>query len=881
MENSITAICGKLLVVGIFTSSAHATDYFVDATGGNDSQDGLTQNAAWQTVSKINTQDFNPGDNINFRRGEVWREQLLIDDVGTAAQPITISSYGDTQLARPLLVASDLYSEWIEVSELYNAGFEQLYDPANDDPFLIWQEQFDKTIGSLIERDSTTSSQGSYSAHLFYAGETGGTFLRTSNILVDDDTEYRLAFSSMSAPGSTLRVRVRLKLETGEFRYLDTANQWQAQFSSSYDRPFTDPVWTSQSEIVFQTLPDSSSINIYFFNKDGTGSVWVDDTYFDKTTTGQGRIWQGYVEGIEQTTGAMLNGVRLSALPHLPRLDDQANTQLQTMLDGEFHGPKPTSLTPFFYYRNDLPGPGGKPTALEVGVRDHAILVDGASYIHINDIDTQGPTNRQYTSGYRRYVVLVTGSSDNIVIDGIDNSHSYGRGIGLEGGTSNSTLNNINSFDHGTTCVYFWGAGIGNGIFDSDVHDCGNLVTDIGDKGLIGIFNTDDVVVSGCTVSNNGFDGSNLIDAAISVVQGSDVQVFGNTIINAGAVGIQFAEGSDNCIASYNVVNGWATKGGTYGEGIRIGGGSDGTDNCTIQNNLLINGQANPNTDNGNNFGEWGAIAFRRNQTHANTIVRNNIFYNNAGIYELKVEAGANLAGSVFSNNIYYRTAGDAINWKGNNYAFDRIIGATIGYYSFDQLQEQGSQATVPLLANAPAGDFHLAAGSPAIDSGQVTGLFVDIEGNPVLGLPDIGAFEFGNNDTDNDGLTDYDEACYDGNCQDYNPYNPVTNPTGSDLDINNNDTDGDGYRDGTEAGLSSDPLNAASVPAITADGDVSLDGQVNVADILLAQRAVLGLISLTAEQIAHGDYRPAPSGDGVLTTADLLLIYKEVITAL
>ncbi len=176
--------------------------------------------------------------------------------------------------------------------------------------------------------------------------------------------------------------------------------------------------------------------------------------------------------------------------------------------------------------------------------------------------------------------------------------------------------------------------------------------------------------------------------------------------------------------------------------------------------------------------------------------------------------------------------------------------------------------------------DFNLQSGSEAIDSGIDIGLNADSKGNPILGSPDIGVYEFGHNDTDNDGLIDYDEVCIDGDCQSYNPYAPVTNSTGTDLDINKEDTDGDGYLDGTEIDLGSNPLDINSIPTIIADGDINLDRQVNVADFLLAQRSILNLTILSAEQIAHGDYRPVPSGDGELTIADLLLIVKGVIAA-
>ena len=104
--------------------------------------------------------------------------------------------------------------------------------------------------------------------------------------------------------------------------------------------------------------------------------------------------------------------------------------------------------------------------------------------------------------------------------------------------------------------------------------------------------------------------------------------------------------------------------------------------------------------------------------------VRNNIFYSNIQI--------ADNGNFTHTNNLYYM-----------------IDGADVGY-----TLGPGEKTGDPLFVNVGAGDFHLQAGSPAIDAGLCLGYTKDFENKtvPVGAAPDMGAYEYGVTSEDDQG---------------------------------------------------------------------------------------------------------------------------------
>ena len=82
---------------------AEGTSYYV-SNSGSDLNNGTSTGSAWQTLSKVNSQSFNPGDTIYLQRGGVWREQLVPPSSGSSGNPISFDAYGDG--AAPVITAA-------------------------------------------------------------------------------------------------------------------------------------------------------------------------------------------------------------------------------------------------------------------------------------------------------------------------------------------------------------------------------------------------------------------------------------------------------------------------------------------------------------------------------------------------------------------------------------------------------------------------------------------------------------------------------------------------------------------------------------------------------------------------------------------------------
>jgi hypothetical protein len=149
----------------IMCSIGWTATYYVDATNGNDGNSGISLSTSWKTIAKVNASNFNPGDQILFKRGEIWREQLTVPSSGSAGNPITFGAYGSGNA--PIINGSDLVSSWQNyTSTIYKASL-------SNQPQLVHMNNVKLTQGS--NENSLNNNQWYWTGNYLYLRDDAGS----------------------------------------------------------------------------------------------------------------------------------------------------------------------------------------------------------------------------------------------------------------------------------------------------------------------------------------------------------------------------------------------------------------------------------------------------------------------------------------------------------------------------------------------------------------------------------------------------------------------------------------------------------------------------------------------------------------------------------
>ena len=212
--------------------------YYVDSASGNDSNDGLTDGAAWKTLDKVNSFPFMPGDTILLKRRSEFKNQSLVINVsGNSSANITYGSYGIGN--QPVISPSESVSNWTvyngsiyysdigaerNVSQVFVAGLGRQIDAHFPNSGRIYPSANSANNTSLI--DTALNATDLINASIFV--QTDPWRLDKQVITGYDLAAHRISFAAMP---DTIETYDSYFL-TNKLWMLDQAGEWYYNSSS-------------------------------------------------------------------------------------------------------------------------------------------------------------------------------------------------------------------------------------------------------------------------------------------------------------------------------------------------------------------------------------------------------------------------------------------------------------------------------------------------------------------------------------------------------------------------------------------------------------------------------------------------------------------------
>lgn len=345
---------------------------------------------------------------------------------------------------------------------------------------------------------------------------------------------------------------------------------------------------------------------------------------------------------------------------------------------------------------------------VEISARNFGVMIDYKNYVKISNLDVR-------FAGHSGIFLWGENSGNS----NVDSCNAYGNrlgGIQIYNGCSNNIVQNCTSTYNGNGyySATYSTIGSNNNTF-SKCYSANNIryTSDVPSDGHgFGLYRSKDCIVEYSKSYNDSYginsDPNGEPDGAIFRY---------NFVTNSQDLQAGIGLGNIGAGASYKVYyNLLVNNGGVNGTGIAVPTTNGGT--VYLYNNTVYQAGA-------------PGISFKNAST---CVLINNIIYTTGASVALSISSSA---GTLTSNyNQFYA--------PNNNY----IIGdggtvySSVTAWTNASGQDAHSNQGSPLFTNLSAGDFSLQTGSPCINTGGNVGLTSDYLNHPIIGQPDIGAFE-------------------------------------------------------------------------------------------------------------------------------------------
>ena len=280
----------SLLLLLVFSYSAHSATYYLSANSGDDSRgadEAQNPSTPWKSLSKLNSffSSLQPGDQVLLKRGETFYGSILVNKSGTAGSPIFIGAYGSGD--KPVITSLVTLSNWVSkgggIWESYNSSL-----PAKLNMVLV--NGAEKEMGRFPNSDAENKGYLNFDSHIGTASIsysnldskpdfTGAEMvIRVRRWVIDRDlithhsgTKITYSKSSNYEPrdgyGFFIQNSIKTLDKAGEWYYNPANNKLSVYFGSNGPSSYTVQAATKQNIIYAQKFS-----NVIFDNLEMEGS---------------------------------------------------------------------------------------------------------------------------------------------------------------------------------------------------------------------------------------------------------------------------------------------------------------------------------------------------------------------------------------------------------------------------------------------------------------------------------------------------------------------------------------------------------------------------------------------------------------------------------
>jgi parallel beta-helix repeat protein len=719
-----------------FLEIAFAATYYVDATSGDDSNTGTSTETPWQTISKVNSSSFSPGDSILFKRGEIWREKLVTPSSGTEGGVISFGDYGDGNMpkitsSQIVSGAPDLYDVYSEYSSNDNADFEE------------WTGSIPTGWSTAIAGSSTSSQEssikqeGNYSVKLIKDGSNAMTLYRT--MTHKTGMRYRVKFYARGGSGGE-EVGVRLRHFSGGVTDCQSSvdsDGFHDTWSTVQNQTETFALTTNWQEFVLDFQTETPTNQIRFEVNTNGAVVYIDNLRAYPMWTPHTSLSDVYGLHYDNGSGSKVEIFKDST----DRLNSILQEYPENLSDQEFTYTDSGTGTWVYWYKDASGNPDTSGVNLEMTLEPEVIDTNGKDYLNFSNLEVYGAR-----SDYPNHSsAILIDSSDNVTVEDSKVYLAEKHNISSRNST-NVTISNNETYFGGSWCI---DASLNSDevtISDNVAHDCGNAKQDDDDGHGIAVNTASNVVIENNNVYANGYGGGDddgNMRQAVVVWAATDCVIRNNNIYDnyRGGIGVQTSLGSNgsgnevygNLVYDNGI--GDSSSGDVVHAGISVSANSGDLSEIEVYDNTVYG-----NDFSGASSDYAGSIQLKSgSSSQVSVVVKNNLIVNNVGDYDLHwiTWSGGSISSTLNYNNYFRSNSQDIVYWGGIK---------SWNTYHISEGNETNSLNQDPLFTSSSpsqASHFQLQYLSPVIDAGTDVGLTTDYAGNPVYGTPDIGAYEY------------------------------------------------------------------------------------------------------------------------------------------